>query len=77
MDATQERAIRDDYLAWSGGNPPDSVFEIFTYCELTLPIDYDKEHARLMLKDWMERAWQEDREIENPKAHFDVFRNPR
>ncbi len=73
MNANQEAIIRADFLRWSGGTAPGSPFEIFTYCELTLPREYDKEEARLMLKAWMEKAWQEDPEIENPKDYFNVF----
>ena len=37
MNATQESTLKEDFLEWSGRTPPDSPFEIFTYCELSLP----------------------------------------
>jgi len=75
MNTTQEAILRARFLKWSGGTPPDSPFEIFTYCELSLPFGFDYEEARLMLKAWMEKAWKEDPVIENPKDSFHVFRH--
>jgi hypothetical protein len=74
MTTTQQVAVREDFLAWSGGQPPDSPFEIFTYCELAMPIGIDAEEVRSMLKKWMENAWQQGREMQNPTASFEVFR---
>ena len=66
MNSAEKKALKDDLLAWSGGTPPDSLFEIFTYVELASLPGPDKEEIRLMLKKWMEEAWQQDPVIENP-----------
>ena len=66
MNSAEKKAIMDDFLAWSGGIPPDSPFEIFTYVELASLPRPDKGEIWLLLKDWMEKVWQQDPEIENP-----------
>jgi hypothetical protein len=53
MNANQLRAIREDFVVWSGGFPPDSDHEIFAYIEAAMPFNCGHEDARMMLKAWM------------------------
>ena len=61
MDAAQQRAIKEDYLAWTGGFPPDSESEIFTYIEASMPLDCDLEEVRAALHAWMAESSQTER----------------
>jgi hypothetical protein len=58
MNAEMIEALKEDYLRWTGGFAPDGDDEIFAYCELTLPFEYDYEEARQHLKRWMEEEWR-------------------
>ena len=60
MNAMIEDAIRSHFLEWSGGTPPDSPFEIFTYVELARLSEFDYEETRLFLKKWMEAEWRSE-----------------
>ena len=73
MTREQAEALRQHFLAWSGGLPPDSPFEIFAYSQLAMPSNYDDEASSRFLKGWMEQAWKEDAQIDNPKDSFRVF----
>jgi hypothetical protein len=47
-------AVREDFLEWSGGFPPDSEQMIFIFMEYALSSDVDDcERVRQMLRDWM------------------------
>jgi hypothetical protein len=59
MNTNIEEAIRSHFLEWSGGTPPDSVFEIFTYIELARLEEHEYEETRLFLKRWMEAEWRQ------------------
>jgi hypothetical protein len=41
--------ICQDYEEWSGGNPPDSEFEINSYVEYVLSADQDADAVRAWL----------------------------
>ena len=54
MDANTTNAVKEDFLAWSGGFPPDSEQEIFVYMEYVHGSDADDANElREMLRDWM------------------------
>jgi hypothetical protein len=54
MDAKDFIAVREDFLAWSGGFPPDSEQTIFMFLEYAIRIDIDDvDGARKMLRQWM------------------------
>jgi len=54
MDANTTNAVKQDFLAWSGGFPPDSEQDIFIYIEYAYGADRtDADEAREMLRDWM------------------------
>lgn len=59
MNAVFEDAIRDHFLEWSGGTPPDSAYEIFTYAELARLEEHDYEETRIFLMKWMEAEWRQ------------------
>ena len=54
MDEQTSKAIREDFLTWSGGFPPESDHQIFVYVEAARPKDSDEEEVREMLKAWMQ-----------------------
>jgi hypothetical protein len=58
MNVTAEDAIRSHFLEWSGGFPPDSSFEVFTYVELARLQAYDYDETREFLIRWMEAEWR-------------------
>ena len=47
--------LEQDFLAWSGGFPPDSEQQIYVYLETALPYQADEQEARDALRNWMER----------------------
>jgi hypothetical protein len=54
MDTVKINAIRDDFLTWSGGFPPDSEQQIFIYMEYVYGDDAeDADEVREMLRNWM------------------------
>lgn len=61
MDPTTAKAIKEDFLVWSGGFPPDSNEQIFAYVEAARPADTDEVEVDILLKDWM----REEQETEN------------
>ncbi len=55
MDMNTARTVREDFMTWSGGCPPDSEQEIFVYMEYVHGSDADDADAvREILRDWME-----------------------
>ena len=60
MDPQTAEAVKRDFLAWSGGCPPDSDQQIFVYVEYALSIDIDAIEVSNMLKDWMQEEWRLD-----------------
>ncbi|MCC6127331.1 MAG: hypothetical protein IT426_20405 [Pirellulales bacterium] len=54
MDAKATQTVRKDFLAWTGGFPPDSEMQIFVYMEYAHGADRpDADDVREMLRDWM------------------------
>ncbi len=55
MDANTANAVKEDFLAWSGGFPPESEQQIFVYMEYAYGADAaDADEARKMLRQWMQ-----------------------
>lgn len=48
--------LKEDFMRWSGGFPPDSTQQIFTYVELAASIDLDPNQVWIALLDWMAKA---------------------
>lgn len=46
-------AVKQDFLSWTGGFPPDSEEQIFAYVETSRPNEADYEEARQLLRAWM------------------------
>ena len=63
MDKTLVETIKEDFLAWSGGFPPESDYQIFVYIETAKPVDINDTELGDMLRVWM----NEDEPI-NPNA---------
>jgi len=55
-----EDAIREDFLAWSGGFPPESEEQIADYCEAARPADTDFNAAYAFLREWANKAFVEE-----------------
>jgi hypothetical protein len=51
--------LKEHYLDWTGGFPPDDEDEIFTYTELAMESGPDPEEVRLVLRRWMEESADE------------------
>ena len=56
MDEQTTRAIREDFLTWSGGFPPESDDQIYVYVDAAAPKDSDENEVRKMLRDWMHQV---------------------
>jgi len=55
MDTKTARALKERFLDWSGGCPPDSEHEITVYIDYVHGSDADDANeVRKMLRDWME-----------------------
>jgi hypothetical protein len=46
-------SIREDFLAWSGGFPPESEAQISSYVKTAMPADADPVAVRQLLTAWM------------------------
>jgi hypothetical protein len=53
MEVQAAQAVREDFLVWSGGFPPESDEQIWVYVEAARPADTDPEQVTRLLKDWM------------------------
>ena len=58
MDAITANSVKEDFLAWSGGSPPDSDQEIFVYVEYARPRGTDAIEVSHMLTEWMQQEWR-------------------
>jgi hypothetical protein len=55
MDTKTAQAVKEDFLAWSGGFPPDSEQQIFVYIEYAHGANTDDVYdVRTMLRNWMQ-----------------------
>ncbi len=59
MNATSRDAIVEDFLAWSGGFPPESSRQILCYVEFARPCDSDEAEVSRLLKNWMAQSVHE------------------
>jgi hypothetical protein len=59
MTPGRRTIIKEDFLAWSGGFPPDSEDQIFLYVEFASPQSIDQRDARAFLLDWMDNCNRE------------------
>lgn len=53
MNNATAQAIMAHFLTWSGGFPPDSPCEIFTYVTAACPFDVNETELFSLLTDWM------------------------
>ena len=53
MDQAEEQRIREDFITWSGGFPPESNEEIAMYVEVARPFDTAAGDVSRLLKQWM------------------------
>ena len=56
MEEYAVKAIKQDFLTWSGGFPPESDEQIFVYVETARSSETDDEEVRNLLKTWMENT---------------------
>ena len=54
MNLQQAHEIKRHFLVWSGGFPPETKQEIFTYVELARQSDLDETEVWVMLNRWMD-----------------------
>ncbi len=55
-DPTDLNAIKEDFLEWSGGTPPESDYQITVYIDYTAPIGSDPDAVRKMLREFMQKG---------------------
>jgi hypothetical protein len=60
MDKDASETIKLDFLAWTGGFPPDSEEQIFAYVETSRPNETDYQEVRQLLRAWMYEVPQVD-----------------
>jgi hypothetical protein len=48
-------SIREDFLTWSGGFPPESNAQIAVFVETAIPADADPDFVRQVLTAWMDK----------------------
>ncbi len=53
MDSQMANTIKQDFLAWSGGFPPESDDQIYVYIETAKRPEIDDEELRALLQTWM------------------------
>ena len=53
MESQAANAIRQDFLVWSGGFPPESAQQIWVYVEAARPSDTNSETVTQLLLNWM------------------------
>lgn len=53
MESQAATAIREDFLTWSGGFPPESDQQIWVYVEAARPSDTEAAEVTRLLLDWM------------------------
>lgn len=57
MTDAQKQALRDDFLEWSGGFPPDDG-QIEEYMDSSMSSSFgDEQEARAFLKEWAQEEW--------------------
>jgi hypothetical protein len=61
MDKETAMAIRQDFLVWSGGFPPESDQQIWVYVEAARPVETDHEEVATFLMAWMREEASADR----------------
>jgi hypothetical protein len=54
MDTKTANTVKENFLAWSGGFPPDSEQQIFIYMEYAYGTEADADDVREMLRNWMQ-----------------------
>jgi hypothetical protein len=55
MDTRTANEVKEDFLTWSGGFPPDLEQQIFVYIEYAYGTKADDvDEVRKMLRDWMQ-----------------------
>ncbi|MCL4207922.1 MAG: hypothetical protein KJ000_36005 [Pirellulaceae bacterium] len=54
MNQQLRQAIRENFLVWSGGFPPQSSQEVWVYVETARPFDTDANAVTTLLFDWMD-----------------------
>jgi hypothetical protein len=50
------RSLKEDFLEWSGGTPPDSEEQIFIYLEFAGPSNVEDDFTRKVLREWMDEG---------------------
>jgi hypothetical protein len=64
MDTMSAKTIKENFLIWSGGFPPDSEQQIFIYMEYVHGTNADDaDEVRDMLRDWMDNNDDDIRHI--------------
>jgi hypothetical protein len=62
METQAAKAIREDFLTWSGGFPPESDQQIWVYVEAARPSDTPAEEVTRLLLDWMAEEERSNRQ---------------
>jgi hypothetical protein len=53
LDEKTAEQIKDDFLCWSGGLPPESELEISTFVEYARDVQLDAPDVAKVLRDWL------------------------
>jgi len=62
MASIDEDAIRQAFLTRSGGFPPESTSQIYTYCDAACPTDADYDAVFAFLRRWLDPELAEEAE---------------
>lgn len=53
MTEEQLKDLKEDFLAWTGGWPPEDSGQVTTYVDVSMPFDLDEHEATTALLQWM------------------------
>ena len=53
MTTDQLESLKADFLQWTGGFEPETVEDITTYIDTSMPFDLASDEAAKALREWM------------------------
>lgn len=53
MDEQAVKALKEYFLEWSGGFPPECEYQITVFIDYASPVGSDPDEVREILTDWM------------------------
>lgn len=68
MDDQTAKIIKKDFLTWSGGFPPESDYQIYTYIDAAKPVDVADAELWVFLRSWQDEDDPDDRQANDLTA---------